>query len=109
MLVHSSGTVLALTVLLRVHSVGVSYALSHALFVFMIRRPPTPTLFPYTTLFRSILLRLPGQRDARAVGPSRQRLPLGLADCFDAGQAAQPCGQLAPQFRFSDRIFLRRL
>src|SRR5437762_4958103 len=25
----------------------------------MIRRPPTPTLFPYTTLFRSVLLERP--------------------------------------------------
>src|SRR5688572_32853098 len=26
---------------------------SHTLFFFSLRRPPTPTLFPYTTLFRS--------------------------------------------------------
>src|SRR2546430_14117177 len=28
-------------------------------FFLMIRRPPRSTLFPYTTLFRSLLLRLP--------------------------------------------------
>src|SRR5690348_17463220 len=26
---------------------------SHSLFLLMLRRPPRPTLFPYTTLFRS--------------------------------------------------------
>src|SRR3712207_7319882 len=31
----------------------------------MIRRPPRSTLFPYTTLFRSLDLRLAGQPDAR--------------------------------------------
>src|SRR5258708_30304093 len=34
----------------------------------MIRRPPRSTLFPYTTLFRSILERLSGQPD---VPPAR--------------------------------------
>src|SRR3989441_195280 len=29
-----------------------------ALFVLMIRRPPRSTLFPYTTLFRSVMLRV---------------------------------------------------
>src|SRR2546427_8454138 len=36
----------------------------------MIRRPPRSTLFPYTTLFRSILCRsrLPGRRAAQCFG-----------------------------------------
>src|SRR5256885_5561753 len=39
----------------------------------MIRRPPRSTLFPYTTLFRSL-----GRIDqAVAVGPDRQAQPLG--------------------------------
>src|SRR2546430_15779083 len=33
-------------------------------FFLMIRRPPRSTLFPYTTLFRSELLKLPGYRYA---------------------------------------------
>src|SRR2546430_5840379 len=38
-------------------------------FFLMIRRPPRSTLFPYTTLFRSIVvLKRPG-RPARAFGP----------------------------------------
>src|SRR5437868_9819014 len=32
----------------------------------MLPRPPTPTLFPYTTLFRSQPVPVPGQRNAPA-------------------------------------------
>src|SRR5205807_4058656 len=38
----------------------------------MMRRPPSSTLFPYTTLFRSWLARLPSRRRS---GPSRKRWP----------------------------------
>src|SRR2546421_973604 len=50
-------------------------------FFLMIRRPPRSTLFPYTTLFRSLTTRLPGRaracaRPARAgAAPSRPRAP----------------------------------
>src|SRR2546429_4386140 len=40
-------------------------------FFLMIRRPPRSTLFPYTTLFRS-LRRRPGPRPAELVGGERQ-------------------------------------
>src|SRR5256885_8190060 len=36
----------------------------------MIRRPPRSTLFPYTTLFRSVHIRRPGRRP---VEPGRRR------------------------------------
>src|SRR5204863_3814106 len=36
-------------------------------FFFMIRRPPRSTLFPYTTLFRSVAQRLAPQRGERGV------------------------------------------
>src|SRR5688500_19701543 len=36
----------------------------------MLRRPPRPTLFPYTTLFRS-KFEVPGERQAEVVGPAR--------------------------------------
>src|SRR5436309_12514752 len=32
-------------------------------FFLMIRRPPRPTLFPYTTLFRSVVIRRPIPQD----------------------------------------------
>src|SRR5262249_60829033 len=47
--------------------------LHHSLFFVLLHRPPTPTLFPYTTLFRS------GQRRRRRQAPqpgrSRRRRP----------------------------------
>src|SRR2546429_4036597 len=41
----------------------------------MIRRPPRSTLFPYTTLFRSILVGKSGWRFARVRG-------LGIGECL---------------------------
>src|SRR2546427_11813312 len=38
-------------------------------FFLMIRRPPRSTLFPYTTLFRSIFLKLPGEQPWPLVNP----------------------------------------
>src|SRR5260221_13297358 len=59
----------------------------HPFFFLMIRRPPRSTLFPYTTLFRSLGTRLPGgptalvrERDAQVVlghGPLLGRVLLG--------------------------------
>src|SRR2546425_1834802 len=45
----------------------------------MIRRPPRSTLFPYTTLFRSRLVRRSRQvpRGATSVGPSHERAVSG--------------------------------
>src|SRR5467141_1367840 len=54
-------------------------------FFLMIRRPPRSTLFPYTTLFRSLRLRgFPRVRSARAASPGGPANPashplLGLA------------------------------
>src|SRR3712207_7728330 len=42
----------------------------------MIRRPPRSTLFPYTTLFRSVAAELAGVRrlpEPHRLGPARQR------------------------------------
>src|SRR5688572_31652509 len=47
---------------------GISY-LSFPVFFLMIRRPPRSTLFPYTTLFRSVKVVLLGNRlERRAEG-----------------------------------------
>src|SRR6266480_7487648 len=69
------------------------------LFFLMIRRPPTSTLFPYTTLFRSA----PGRsrygepaRVDRARGSGRGRIPTGgragarLPDRSPEGSARRP-------------------
>src|SRR5690349_22891321 len=44
----------------------------------MIRRPPRSTLFPYTTLFRSGRLHLPGGRRVRRVARRGRRHPARL-------------------------------
>src|SRR5437773_10689509 len=46
--------------------------LSYYFFFLMIRRPPRSTLFPYTTLFRSVAA--PETRGARRAGKARLRL-----------------------------------
>src|SRR3712207_7820492 len=51
----------------------------------MIRRPPRSTLFPYTTLFRSLLL---GGACPRATGQPRQL----LAHDADVARRARLCG-----------------
>src|SRR5256885_4403489 len=45
------------------------YAAIFYFFFLMIRRPPRSTLFPYTTLFRSLLAPLQPQRPGAAAGP----------------------------------------
>src|SRR3712207_8537011 len=45
-------------------------------FFLMIRRPPRSTLFPYTTLFRSLRVRLPRRQGHQA----RAELPLDADD-----------------------------
>src|SRR2546422_10400360 len=62
---------------------------SHFFFFLMIRRPPRSTLFPYTTLFRSILL-LPrqivsGERATLAVLDVSGRLTPGVTVNFSNG------------------------
>src|SRR2546430_13159262 len=51
----------------------------------MIRRPPRSTLFPYTTLFRSV----GGERD--------------VLDARDGGQVANQVGEVRAQQRFAAR------
>src|SRR2546430_3076434 len=49
----------------------------------MIRRPPRSTLFPYTTLFRSLGL-YSSDNLGRRIGPEVQAM---LHDCFDSHRA----------------------
>src|SRR3989454_11597695 len=51
----------------------------------MIRRPPRSTLFPYTTLFRSLRKRLP-----LMVGAQRERPPAPERVAEDEVEGAQP-------------------
>src|SRR3712207_7102602 len=74
----------------------------------MIRRPPRSTLFPYTTLFRSVRARADGgvrllahDREQGALDARRQRPHHATAACRDSGcRAEQPAGRVAdPGFR----------
>src|SRR2546430_8683646 len=76
----------------------------------MIRRPPRSTLFPYTTLFRSVVLPVHvGEpdfvRDVReerqAPGASRRRGPAGLPE---RGSQRLPHGQALVRDRKSTRL-----
>src|SRR5438105_12043237 len=68
----------------------IGIAISCLLFFFlMIRRPPRSTLFPYTTLFRSLLL----------IAGAVVDIVLGLALLFAVGRAAE--GDMT---RFSTRL-----
>src|SRR5207253_10615036 len=50
-------------------------------FFLLLRRPPRSTLFPYTTLFRSLRLRRAGPaRDRRAGPPPRRQGPARAED-----------------------------
>src|SRR2546421_12344731 len=62
------------------------YSLLFLFFFFlMIRRPPRSTLFPYTTLFRSLpRTRLPGT----AAGPRRRAAPICAGRRTDAEDSA---------------------
>src|SRR2546425_3933710 len=54
----------------------------------MIRRPPRSTLFPYTTLFRSVRARRGGRAPrVRALRPSHHRDGLRLLQARGPGQA----------------------
>src|SRR3712207_8299795 len=66
----------------------------------MIRRPPRSTLFPYTTLFRSIMWELQGERLIGAAG-----CVAGAQRCFDKTlQYAQERTAFGRQIgRFQDR------
>src|SRR5437762_11391058 len=59
----------------------------------MPRRPPTSTLSPYTTLFRSLLQRL-----------QRQLGRLGTADLSQRIQQTDPQGRIADQLSGADRV-----
>src|SRR3546814_5788118 len=76
----------------------------------MIRRPPrstrTDTLFPYTTLFRSLLSAYSGRCGVgdHVTGPS-QLVPVSARKCINGGPEGVGCGpKHAPALRGSLRL-----
>src|SRR3712207_7864416 len=65
----------------------------------MIRRPPRSTLFPYTTLFRSGVLRLPGRADLLPphVRARVREMASGVADRPAPGADGNPHPRAPPR------------
>src|SRR5437879_12951585 len=61
-----------------------------SLFLFTLRRPPTSTLFPYTTLFRS----LPVAAVAEALCSAARSMPGTDAGSHGKAHDGSPCGNL---------------
>src|SRR5260370_25799698 len=75
----------------------------------MIRRPPRSTLFPYTTLFRSLHLCHRGQRGedpgAGARGPQAPAPPL---DGVDPGRSEEHTSELQSHLNLVCRLLLEK-
>src|SRR5947207_11845628 len=86
-----------------------SYAFLPFLFFLMIRRPPRSTLFPYTTLFRSPLVRLPfwqALHSARPVCRPSLRPFRRRSDRFRTAISQQ---KRSPRHSLSDKLRRRSL
>src|SRR2546430_3550723 len=62
---------------------GVGLGITFFFFFLMIRRPPRSTLFPYTTLFRSVLVRIGHRRTIVTRVPDAIRIRVGLVRVRD--------------------------
>src|SRR2546430_9074901 len=73
----------------------------------MIRRPPRSTLFPYTTLFRSLVSERSSRRLMRMPRTPLRALLLGAAVLVSASATAEPPVREAQQFEVSPFIGYR--
>src|SRR2546430_15642456 len=89
-------------------SQGVSKALFMFFFFLMIRRPPRSTLFPYTTLFRSLPARLPAA-GVRALHPARRgpRRPRNRPRALDR-RSEEHTSELQSQSNLVCRLLLEK-
>src|SRR5256886_5523365 len=80
------------TLVLSVHTIPAHYLLFLFFFFLIIRPPPRSTLFPYTTLFRSLARRQHSQKtpDGHAIG----RVPRDDRDPPHRGVVRHACGPL---------------
>src|SRR3989454_4374248 len=79
----------------------------------MIRRPPRSTLFPYTTLFRSVVDHLAGQKDAVAVekigiGEPASPKQLRLGDLEEADRSEEHTSELQSPCNLVCRLLLEK-
>src|SRR5260221_2137862 len=71
----------------------------------MIRRPPRSTLFPYTTLFRSVCARSPGGQSARLGVPGRSGPP---ASCLISARSEEHTSELQSHSDLVCRLLLEK-
>src|SRR5437868_15413564 len=76
--------------------------ISHFFFLLMIRRPPRSTLFPYTTLFRSLRL------GAGLHGLDRQHVRARLRRCRRALRSEEHTSELQSRFDLVCRLLLEK-
>src|SRR2546427_1558295 len=76
----------------------------------MIRRPPRSTLFPYTTLFRSIVMRLPEERQAEFIlmVPFTPRGKDNLASWMERVRSEEHTSELQSQSNLVCRLLLEK-
>src|SRR2546422_5833717 len=79
----------------------------------MIRRPPRSTLFPYTTLFRSLDALIPGQRPAELRGQRDDRARDGVADRLgtmpgERGRSEEHTSELQSRLHLVCRLLLEK-
>src|SRR3712207_8871929 len=91
------------------------FVYSHVIFFLMIRRPPRSTLFPYTTLFRSIFSSgTMAQKFGTAISGSLIALLLGLAgarmipDQFGAPRSEEHTSELQSRQYLVCRLLLEK-
>src|SRR2546430_13578092 len=82
-------------------------------FFLMIRRPPRSTLFPYTTLFRSVTARIRSIVDAGAVAcvsltPARAPQLLPLAEDAGETRSEEHTSELQSQSNLVCRLLLEK-
>src|SRR5688572_32226039 len=72
----------------------------------MIRRPPRSTLFPYTTLFRSIAVRRAGKSSPRHDQPERRNF--GSSTCLKNRRSEEHTSELQSQSNLVCRLLLEK-
>src|SRR2546427_3657788 len=74
----------------------------------MIRRPPRSTLFPYTTLFRSIYARIPLHPIPRLLWPDKPPLFVSSWDAFLYQRSEEHTSELQSQSNLVCRLLLEK-
>src|SRR2546430_6074578 len=74
----------------------------------MIRRPPRSTLFPYTTLFRSLLANGRAQHVNEQDSDEQHRPAMQHGECVGAGRSEEHTSELQSQSNLVCRLLLEK-